>query len=129
MRVGISNDKRPVNALRIGISLLLLGQGQNGTEMALPRSETDPNIHSRVDEALKRFKVASKRIQLAAAAFAEEGRLLERLYYKSKNQHRSALFFQRIEQVRRIARRITAQNLPLLVDGFRNAFYQEVPKR
>jgi len=40
------------------------------------------------------------------SALVEEWQILERLYYKGKNQHRSALFWRHVGEVRRILKRM-----------------------
>ena len=89
------------------------------------RSSLPQSHHSRVDATLKDLKLLSKRLHSALSSYESELKVLERIYYKSKNQHRSALFWRRITETRRYGRRIQQINLRLFVDGLRMSFFRE----
>ncbi|KAI0277205.1 hypothetical protein BGY98DRAFT_643847, partial [Russula aff. rugulosa BPL654] len=57
------------------------------------------------------------------AQHATELAVLERIYYLNNNQHRPALFWQRIVEARRYSRRLRSLDVPSLVDGLRRSFY------
>ena len=50
-------------------------------------------------------------------------RVLERLYYKGVNQHRSALFWRKVKEVRRLGKRVLEVGLGGLLDDSRYSFY------
>jgi len=48
---------------------------------------------------------------------------LHQLYYKGKNQHRAALFWRRVVEMRRYGDRVQELDLPSLVDSLRYSFF------
>jgi hypothetical protein len=88
-----------------------------------PRGELDARRHAVVDAVLKSLKTASRQFQTALLSWRDETRILERLYYKGKNQHRSALFWQRTVEARRLGTRLNDLDLSGLLDGFRASFH------
>lgn len=76
-----------------------------------------------VDGALKALRVASKRVNAAASSHELELAILVRLHYKNKNQHRGALFWRKVEEVKKFAVRLHALDLPALLDQTRLAFH------
>ena len=50
-------------------------------------------------------------------------RVLERLYYKGVNQHRNALFWRKVKEVRRLGKRVLEVRLGGLLDDLRYSFY------
>jgi hypothetical protein len=87
-----------------------------------PRSEF-AGSPSAIDTVLKTLKTSSRQLQTSIAAFRDEMQILERLYYKGKNQHRTALFWRRVCEVRRYGDRINRADLVDLVEGFRRSFW------
>lgn len=81
---------------------------------------------SAIDAALKTLKTSSRQLQTFLAAFRDEMQTLERLYYKGKNQHRAALFWRRVSEVRRYGERFNRAELAELVEGFRRSFWGPV---
>jgi hypothetical protein len=82
-----------------------------GGEVALrSRSYLPTQLHSTIDSCLKALKMAIKAFTTLEAALAEEGQILERLYYKGKNQHRSALFWRHVGEMRRIFKRMSSSS-------------------
>lgn len=53
--------------------------------------------HSTVDSCLKSLRTTIRSVSALEEAIADETQLLQRLYYKGKNQHRSALFLEACE--------------------------------
>ncbi|CAG8500559.1 5283_t:CDS:2 [Acaulospora morrowiae] len=53
----------------------------------------------------------------------EELHFLERLYYKNKNQHKRAIYFRKIEEVRRIVHRFKEMEIGDLLSEFVKLFY------
>ncbi|KAG6337200.1 hypothetical protein ID866_1872 [Astraeus odoratus] len=89
----------------------------------VPRSTVDPLLHKDVDGLLKDLKFASRRIQTAGVSFVDEMRILERLYYKNKNQHRSAPFFKRMSEIRRYGQRLVELNVWERAELLRTSFF------
>jgi hypothetical protein len=87
------------------------------------KSAVDPSTYAYTDLALKRLKSVSRRLSATLASFQDESRLLERLYYKGKNQHKISLFWRYIEEVRRLCNRLVAVDLMGVVTRVRHAFY------
>ncbi|KAG1782451.1 hypothetical protein EV702DRAFT_1192128 [Suillus placidus] len=87
------------------------------------RASLENSLHSAVDGILKDLKACSRRLQAALAAYQDEMQVLERLYYRSKNQHRAALFFKRISEIRRYGWRLVEANMIEDVHLLRASFY------
>jgi len=88
-----------------------------------PRSSIPQEKQSDVDVILKGLKTCSTRLRASMSSFADEFHLLERVYYKSKNQHLSSIFFKRVSDVRRYGYRLSGLQLPELVAELRAAFF------
>lgn len=88
----------------------------------VPRNAIDPVQHKEIDAILRDLKVCSRRLKAALDSFNDELRTLERLYYKCKNQHRLALFFKRVPELRRYGRRLTELDILERVDLLRASF-------
>lgn len=87
------------------------------------REQVDPKKHAIVDSSLKHFKACAQRLSTLMTLFTEESRLLERIYYKNKNQQRSSLFWKKYEEIRRLVFRILELNPEKLVETLRYSFY------
>ncbi|KAL1706102.1 hypothetical protein EV121DRAFT_279052 [Schizophyllum commune] len=87
------------------------------------RSQVDKDIHPAVDIALRDLKKFSRRLHASFDAFSEELQVLDRVFYKGKNQHRSALFFRRVADIRKFSRLIAEYNAPQIVDSCRCSFF------
>ncbi|KAF8319395.1 hypothetical protein DL93DRAFT_2164602 [Clavulina sp. PMI_390] len=79
------------------------------TSSRLPRSSLNPGLHSAIDTSLKSLRVSLKPIHTLEQALAEEAQVLGRLYYKSKNQHRSALFWRHVGDMKRLCAKLLGQ--------------------
>lgn len=88
-----------------------------------PRASLATCSHSTVDGLLKDLKAYSRRLQAALASYQDEMHVLERLYYKSKNQHRMALFFKRVSEIRRYGWRLLEVNISDYMRLLRASFY------
>ncbi|KAF9510785.1 hypothetical protein BS47DRAFT_1250738, partial [Hydnum rufescens UP504] len=75
-----------------------------------------------IDSFLKVLRGAARSLIPLCASFVDETRILHRLYYKSKNQHRSALFWRKVVELRRIAFRIVHLDVGRCVEGLRASF-------
>jgi hypothetical protein len=69
------------------------------------RSTLDTSLHPEIDIFLKALKASNKRFQAAFSSMQVEGQLLERIFYKGKNQHRGSLLWRRLSDVRKFTRR------------------------
>ena len=87
------------------------------------RSKVDPCLYGTVDSTLKLLRTCYRRISEAASQLADESRILERLYYKGLNQHRNALFWRNISEIRRHTRRITEVGIQELAEQLRYSFF------
>lgn len=91
----------------------------------LPKASLDLAAQSGINPILKQLKSCTRRLQTALAAHALELRVLERLYYKGKNQHRTALFWRNVAEMRRYGERVEGMGLYDLVERMRVAFWGE----
>lgn len=91
----------------------------------LPKTSLDSAAQSSVHSILKQLKSCTRRLQTALASHALELRVLERLYYKGKNQHRTALFWRNVAEMRRYGERVETTDLYGLVERMRVAFWGE----
>lgn len=88
-----------------------------------PRDTLDQALHFSVDSALKNLKKCRNQFKTILATFQDELHILERLYYKGKNQHRSALFWKRVAETRRYGSRLNELDLVKLVDDMQHSFF------
>ncbi|KAF5330901.1 hypothetical protein D9619_005553 [Psilocybe cf. subviscida] len=91
----------------------------------LPRASVEAVHYAAIDNELKSLKLLSRRIQSAIAAHLVELQILHRLFYKNKNQHRGALFWRNISEVRRYAEKLQDLDVLNAINAFRNAFHGE----
>jgi hypothetical protein len=89
----------------------------------LARGSLNSSKHPSVDVFLKSLKLHTRTLGAIFAQHATELAVLERLHYLNNNQHRPALFWRRVVEARRYARRLRSFDVPLLVDGLRRSFY------
>ncbi|TCD69742.1 hypothetical protein EIP91_006509 [Steccherinum ochraceum] len=88
-----------------------------------PRSDLPQHSHSSVDSVLKDLKTCARRLQAAMNSQRIELRILDQLYYKGNNQHRTALFWNRIEEVRRYRKRLEQLEVYETVESLRTSFW------
>ncbi|KAJ7582754.1 hypothetical protein C8J56DRAFT_955638 [Mycena floridula] len=88
-----------------------------------PRAELPQGIWPSIDSVLKDLKLCSRNIQTVFVAYSEELRILERLYYKGKNQHRSAIFWRRVAEVRRYGKRLQPVAVSQILDALQTSFF------
>ncbi|KAJ7097968.1 hypothetical protein B0H15DRAFT_823628 [Mycena belliarum] len=88
-----------------------------------PKASLEPEFYPNVDAALKDLKMCTRRLQPVLATFSDELQILHRLYYKGKNQHRPALFWRRVAEMRRYGDRVEELSLLSLVDSLRYSFF------
>ena len=89
----------------------------------LERSLLGSEHHPAVDAVLKQLRVCSRRLQAALDSHRTEMQVLERLYYKGKNQHRTALFWQRVVELRKLGERVDEMHMDKVVENFRLSFW------
>lgn len=89
----------------------------------IPRN-TIENIHcASIDVSLKDLRHISRRATAFSIPFLNELQILERIYYKGKNQHRSAIYWRKVSEIRRFGMRIRELDFPGLVEDLRYTFY------
>ncbi|KAG9125940.1 hypothetical protein FRC07_005518 [Ceratobasidium sp. 392] len=87
-----------------------------------PRSNADiPSI----GHLLKILKTNSKNVRSGQKQLLAEIHLLERVYYKGKNQHGLSLFWRSVVSARRMASRIYEVNIPRLLEILAGMFHEE----
>ncbi|KAJ7709949.1 hypothetical protein B0H17DRAFT_246790 [Mycena rosella] len=89
------------------------------------KASLDSTLHPSIDASLKDLKTCARRLQPILATFSDELQILHRLYYKGKNQHRPALFWRRVAEMRRHGDRVEELSLVSLVDSLRYSFFGE----
>ncbi|KAJ7685142.1 hypothetical protein DFH06DRAFT_1157583 [Mycena polygramma] len=89
------------------------------------KNSLDSALHPNVDAALKQLKSCARGLQPVLSTFSDELQILHRLYYKGKNQHRPALFWRRVTEMRRYGDRVEELSLLSLVDSLRFSFFGE----
>lgn len=96
--------------------------------MSIPRPSLDPRLHGAIDAELKTLKILSRRLQSSLTILATELQVIQRLYYKNKNQHRGSLFWRNVVEVRRFMERIERLNLQGSLNDLRSKFYDNLQK-
>ncbi|KAH9951346.1 hypothetical protein B0H21DRAFT_278183 [Amylocystis lapponica] len=94
-----------------------------------PRAAADSAARPQLDAVLKQLKSCTRRLRAALESHRTELRVLERLYYKGKNQHRTALFWRRVVEMRRYGGRLEGMNVHTLVEDLRLAFWGDPSMR
>lgn len=89
----------------------------------ISRELLEPLKCGAIDAVLKDLKLCSRRLQAILPSYSDELRILERLYYKGKNQHRSALFWKRVVEIRRYGNRLNEKDLSRIMDTFHYSFF------
>lgn len=117
----------------ISAALLLVVQYLPWISMSCPslcslvlKTSIDPSLYSHVDSALKRLKLVSRRLSAVLTIWGEESRVLDRLYYKGKNQHRTSLFWRHVEEMQRFCLRVNSLDLVGTLNRLRHSFYDSV---
>ena len=95
----------------------------DSSESLVPRALVPHALHTTINAILKDLKICSRRIQHALDSHADEVQLLNRVYYKSKNQHRGALFWRRLEEMRRYSERLDKAIILSTLDEMRTSFF------
>ncbi|KAJ6502592.1 hypothetical protein C8R45DRAFT_896163 [Mycena sanguinolenta] len=90
-----------------------------------PKNSLDANLHAEIDASLKQLKSCARSLQPVLSTFIDELQILHRIYYKGKNQHRSALFWRRVAEMRRYGDRVEELSLSTIVDSLRYSFFAE----
>lgn len=89
----------------------------------LQRTSLDSGYYPVVDAVLKQLKACSRRLQAALSSYRTELQVLERLYYKGKNQHRAALFWQRVTELRKLGERVGEMHMDKVIEDLRLSFW------
>jgi len=93
------------------------------THAPLARASLESPKHPVINAYLKSLKLHARTLNALFAQHATELAVLERIYYINNNQHRPALFWQRLVEARRYSRRLRSLDVPSLVDRLRRSFY------
>jgi hypothetical protein len=88
-----------------------------------PKNILQPQWIVAVDACLKSLRKTRRSISATLACYSTETEILNTVYYKSKNQHKNALFWRNVAQLRRFAVRIEQVGLAGVLDTTRAAFY------
>lgn len=89
----------------------------------IPRSSVHPSQHSVVDSQLKSLKLITRRLQSVVKIHEAELQILHRLFYKNKNQHRTALFWRNVSEIRRYSQRVVSLDLLGTLQSLRLMFH------
>ena len=92
-------------------------------EPLVPRDLVPHALHTTINAILKDLKICSRQIHHALDSHADEAQLLNRIYYKNKNQHRGALFWRRLVEMRRYSERLDKAIILSTLDGIRTSFF------
>jgi len=98
---------------------------QPPTSSRSAKNSLDATLHPQIDAALKQLKSCARSLQPILSTFSDELQILHRIYYKGKNQHRLALFWRRVAEMRRYGDRVEELSLSSLVDSLRYSFFAE----
>lgn len=89
-----------------------------------PREYLCPAVQATTDTILKSLKKSKRQCRANLNALSDELEILERLYYKGKNQHSSSLVWKRITEARRYAQRVRESAPLVLLDSIHLAFFE-----
>ncbi|KAI0316680.1 hypothetical protein OF83DRAFT_224480 [Amylostereum chailletii] len=91
----------------------------------LARSRISTTSQETIDTLLKSLKAHTRTLNAIFAQHTAEMAVLERLYYKGKNQHGASLLWQRVSEMRRYGKRLQAMDICGLPEALRATFYGE----
>ncbi|KAF8163263.1 hypothetical protein B0H34DRAFT_694723 [Crassisporium funariophilum] len=89
----------------------------------LLRAAMDPSHYPKIDSALKDLKLCTRQLLSVLNIHETELQLLQRLYYKNKNQHRGSLFWRNVVEIRRYSERVDNLDLYAKLNAFRHTFH------
>jgi hypothetical protein len=89
------------------------------------RDSINTQLHFEVDSILKEFKHCLRALQSAFVSHTAELKVLERLYYKGKNQHHSSIFWRGLSDARRFGRRLNEVSENQTLKSFHQLFFGE----
>ncbi|KAJ7174292.1 hypothetical protein C8R46DRAFT_891633 [Mycena filopes] len=89
------------------------------------KASLDPTLHPHIDAALKQLKLCTLHLRPVLGILSDELRILHRLHYKAKNEHRSALFWRRVVEMRRYSVCVQKLALPSLLNSLRYSFFAQ----
>jgi hypothetical protein len=93
------------------------------TPVVAPRSAVSVSQQVNLDGVLKALRSCTRRLQATFASHQIELQVLEKLYYKGNNQHRTALFWRRIADVRRFGKRVASIRIQEHLETLRVSFW------
>lgn len=94
-----------------------------------PRTSLDPSLFSPINSSLKDLKLSLRRLHAVFVSFQDELQILRRLYYKGKNQHRPALFWKRVTEIRRYGDRVDEMAILDIVDHLHYSFFGDASQK
>ncbi|GJE87206.1 hypothetical protein PsYK624_032890 [Phanerochaete sordida] len=97
--------------------------------VCMPRASLDAAQQAGIDRVLKDLKSCTRKLQAAFASYHVELQVLERLYYKGNNQHRHALFWRRVADVRRFGKRLESVQIHENIETLRLAFWGDASQQ
>ncbi|KAF7304846.1 DUF4477 domain-containing protein [Mycena kentingensis (nom. inval.)] len=89
------------------------------------KASLPPDVLPHIDAALKQTKVSSRALRPILSTFNDELLVLHRLFYRGNNQHRTAIFWQRVSEMRRYAERLEELHLTDILDSLRLSFFDQ----
>lgn len=88
-----------------------------------PRASLDADTHASIDAILKDMKIEMRHLHAVFSLYQKEVQILQRLYYKGKNQHRSALFWKRFSEMKRYSERLNGLAILEDLERLRSSFF------
>jgi hypothetical protein len=93
------------------------------SSLASPRTGLGQSAQNAVDVFLKALKAHVRQLNVLLELHALELAVLERLYYKGKNQHGASLHWKRACEARRYGKRLQDADVGSAVQNLRASFY------
>lgn len=92
---------------------------------AIKKADIESSLISKIDAISKGLRSCTRQLTPLEQCLDDETRILERVYYRGVNQHRTAVFWRKVEEIRRFGRRILEVQLLELVTELRYSFHTD----
>ncbi|CAK5264570.1 unnamed protein product [Mycena citricolor] len=89
------------------------------------RASLHSSLHGPIDGALKTLRLESRQLQATLVSFSDELAVLRRILYKAENEHRSALFWRRVQEMKRFAGRLEEMSIHCVAESLRCSFFPQ----
>lgn len=89
------------------------------------KEQLEQALVTSVDACLKELRKIIRKLSTTFEAHAVEVAIIQRIVYKSRNQHKNSLFWRNLTETRRMAARVEEVAIGSLIDSFRSTFYSE----